>query len=35
VLQDALPPRDRGNADRAGGVITIEEYVAKVAAGEG
>ena len=35
VLQDALPPRDRGKADRAGGVITIEEYVAEVAAGEG
>jgi predicted pyridoxine 5'-phosphate oxidase superfamily flavin-nucleotide-binding protein len=35
LLQDALPPRDRGKIDSAGGVITVEEYDAKVAAGTG
>jgi predicted pyridoxine 5'-phosphate oxidase superfamily flavin-nucleotide-binding protein len=35
LLQDALPPRDRTKIDPAGGVITVEEYDAKVAAGTG
>lgn len=35
ALQDALPARDAGLAERAGGVITPEEYGAKVMQGEG
>jgi predicted pyridoxine 5'-phosphate oxidase superfamily flavin-nucleotide-binding protein len=34
LVQDVLPPADRGRADGAGGVITIEEYAEKLAAGE-
>ncbi len=34
-LQDALPARDRGRVAEAGGVITSEDYLAKVMAGEG
>ncbi len=33
-LQDALRPDDQGQADDEGGVITIEEYAAKLAAGD-
>jgi predicted pyridoxine 5'-phosphate oxidase superfamily flavin-nucleotide-binding protein len=35
ALQDVLPPRDQGKAENAGGVITNEDYAAKVMAGEG
>jgi predicted pyridoxine 5'-phosphate oxidase superfamily flavin-nucleotide-binding protein len=34
LVQDALPARDGGKPERAGGVITTEEYGAKLAAGE-
>jgi uncharacterized protein len=34
LVQDALPARDVGKPERAGGVITTEEYGAKLAAGE-
>jgi predicted pyridoxine 5'-phosphate oxidase superfamily flavin-nucleotide-binding protein len=34
VVQDALPSKDIGKAMREGGVITQEEYGAKLAAGE-
>jgi predicted pyridoxine 5'-phosphate oxidase superfamily flavin-nucleotide-binding protein len=34
-LQEALPPRDRGKTEEAGGVLTSEEYMAKVMTGEG
>ena len=34
VVQDALPPKDQGRATAEGGVITQEEYGAKLAAGE-
>jgi predicted pyridoxine 5'-phosphate oxidase superfamily flavin-nucleotide-binding protein len=34
VVQDALPPKDMGRAGREGGIITQEEYGAKLAAGE-
>jgi predicted pyridoxine 5'-phosphate oxidase superfamily flavin-nucleotide-binding protein len=33
-VQDVLPPADQGRADREGGLITIEEYGARVAAGD-
>lgn len=33
VVQDALPPRDAGRTERAGGTITVDEYEAKRAAG--
>jgi len=35
ALQDVLPPRDQGKTEQAGGVISPEEYGAKVMAGEG
>jgi predicted pyridoxine 5'-phosphate oxidase superfamily flavin-nucleotide-binding protein len=34
VVQDVLPPRDGGRTTLAGGTITVEEYEAKLAAGE-
>lgn len=34
LVQDALTPRDQGKAAKAGGLITIEEYFAKVKAGD-
>jgi predicted pyridoxine 5'-phosphate oxidase superfamily flavin-nucleotide-binding protein len=34
LVQDALPARDAGKPERTGGVITTEEYGAKLAAGE-
>jgi predicted pyridoxine 5'-phosphate oxidase superfamily flavin-nucleotide-binding protein len=34
LVQDALPPKDVGRAMREGGVITQEDYGAKLAAGE-
>jgi hypothetical protein len=34
LVQDALPSKDTGQAVRDGGVITQEEYGAKLAAGE-
>jgi len=34
VVQEVLPPRDAGRAAKAGGTITVEEYEAKLAAGE-
>jgi predicted pyridoxine 5'-phosphate oxidase superfamily flavin-nucleotide-binding protein len=34
-LQDALPSRDQGKTEEAGGVITQEDYMAKVMRGEG
>jgi predicted pyridoxine 5'-phosphate oxidase superfamily flavin-nucleotide-binding protein len=33
LVQEALPPRDAGRTDQAGGTITVEEYEAKRAAG--
>jgi predicted pyridoxine 5'-phosphate oxidase superfamily flavin-nucleotide-binding protein len=33
LVQDALPPRDAGKTERAGGTITVDEYEAKRAAG--
>jgi predicted pyridoxine 5'-phosphate oxidase superfamily flavin-nucleotide-binding protein len=33
VVQEALPPRDAGKTEQAGGTITVEEYEAKRAAG--
>jgi predicted pyridoxine 5'-phosphate oxidase superfamily flavin-nucleotide-binding protein len=33
VVQEALPPRDSGKTERAGGTITVEEYEAKRATG--
>ena len=33
-VQDVLPPRDRGKTEKAGGVITVEDYAAKLAAGQ-
>ncbi|MFZ5654334.1 MAG: pyridoxamine 5'-phosphate oxidase family protein [Pseudomonadota bacterium] len=35
LLQDALPPRDAGRAAAAGGTLTMEEWAARVARGEG
>jgi hypothetical protein len=34
LVQDALPAKDLGRSEQAGGVITTEEYGAKLAAGE-
>ncbi|MBK6423591.1 MAG: pyridoxamine 5'-phosphate oxidase family protein [Gemmatimonadetes bacterium] len=34
LVQEALPPRDAGKTVRAGGTITMEEYSAKLMAGE-
>lgn len=34
LVQDALTPRDKGKAAKAGGLITIDEYFAKVKAGD-
>jgi len=34
IVQDALRQVDQGRAEEAGGTITLEEYVAKVQAGE-
>ncbi len=34
VAQEALPSRDAGKTEKAGGTITLEEYQAKLAAGE-
>lgn len=34
LVQEALPPRDIGRTERAGGTITVEEYESKLAAGE-
>jgi uncharacterized protein len=34
LVQEALPPRDAGRTERAGGTITVEEYESKLAAGE-
>jgi uncharacterized protein len=33
LVQEALPPRDAGKTERAGGTITVEEYEEKRAAG--
>jgi predicted pyridoxine 5'-phosphate oxidase superfamily flavin-nucleotide-binding protein len=33
VVQEALPPRDAGKTEQAGGTITVDEYEAKRAAG--
>ena len=33
AVQDALPPRDTGKTERAGGAITVDEYEAKRLAG--
>ena len=35
MLQDALPGKDAGRAEKAGGTITIEEWVGNVAKGKG
>jgi predicted pyridoxine 5'-phosphate oxidase superfamily flavin-nucleotide-binding protein len=35
MLQDALPAKDQGKAEKAGGLMTIEEYFGKLAKGEG
>ena len=34
LIQDALPPDDQGRADVEGGTITIDEYAARLAAGD-
>ncbi len=34
-LQDALPPKDAGRAAQEGGTLSMEEWAAKVARGEG
>lgn len=34
LVQDALTPRDQGKAAKAGGLITIDQYFAKVKAGD-
>ncbi|MGD9604046.1 MAG: pyridoxamine 5'-phosphate oxidase family protein [Gammaproteobacteria bacterium] len=34
VMQDVLPPKDAGRPEKAGGVITMDEYFAKLMAGE-
>lgn len=34
-LQDVLPPGDSGRAEREGGTLSMEEWAAKVARGEG
>jgi hypothetical protein len=34
LVQDALPPRDAGKTAQPGGPITMDEYAAKLAAGE-
>lgn len=34
-LQDVLPPKDAGKTDVSGGTLTMEEWAAKVARGEG
>jgi predicted pyridoxine 5'-phosphate oxidase superfamily flavin-nucleotide-binding protein len=34
AIQDALPSHDQGRAENEGGVITIEDYGARLAAGE-
>lgn len=34
LVQDALTPKDQGKAARAGGLITIDEYFARVKAGD-
>lgn len=34
LVQDALPAKDQGQADRLGGLITMDEYAAKVAQGD-
>jgi hypothetical protein len=34
LVQDARPARDAGKPERAGGVITTEEYGARLATGE-
>lgn len=34
LLQPVLPPRDQGRAEQEGGTITLDEYMAKTAAGE-
>ncbi len=30
LVQDVLPPKDQGRAERAGGVMTMDEYIAKL-----
>ncbi|MEZ5650965.1 MAG: hypothetical protein R3E87_10500 [Burkholderiaceae bacterium] len=34
LIQDALPAKDQGKADALGGVITVDEYAAKIASGD-
>ena len=35
ILQDALPAKDVGQAEHAGGTITIETWMANVGQGKG
>ena len=35
MLQEVLPPRDQGRAEKEGGVITMEEWYEKVKEGDG
>ena len=35
MIQDALPAKDVGRAEKAGGLITIEEWAGNVAKGNG
>lgn len=35
MLQDVLPPRDQGRAEKEGGVITKEEWIERVKQGDG
>ncbi len=35
MLQDVLPPRDRGRAEKVGGIISMQEWAKNVRAGRG
>jgi predicted pyridoxine 5'-phosphate oxidase superfamily flavin-nucleotide-binding protein len=35
IVQDALPAKDQGRAEKAGGIISIEDWFAKVGEGNG
>ena len=35
MIQEVLPPRDQGRAEKEGGIITMEEWYEKVAQGDG
>ena len=35
MIQEVLPPRDQGRAEKEGGIVTMEEWYEKVAQGDG